>query len=460
MNQASATDARINPNEAVFSYINTYDDPNTQVLRLHNGGTNPLQITSVQLVDNNLAPATNPPAAPGPAGGTLFPQTYNQVSLVAAFKITPSVTTFPATLAAGADLDVTVQFLSTKTNPPDRNFNIGGQSVSAVLVAVIPDSGCVAAGLYATSLWNNSETPPDPIATPPKLPSDNWARYEPTFGQILATLGYKVNIGSPFIMSLNTMQMGIPSPGDQTEEVQVHKFIKFDSTMPVGLLTVGRFSPPIDAPFGWYAIGSLTGTPVTGGGGGGAGGHAGAGGAGGMAGAGGAVGPAVVVTDAEPAAFMPGFATQAANQAATQPAPLAGKVVATMVSGPLGVDWNTSNYSEMILPPLKMGSGMTFDPGATAFGIWAFTNQRSSGGVSSAGVFAPNIANGDYVYSEDALNIPPDPAHTHRLRVYPLKNRAGVVIPHSYLLGWEEAGNADYNDYIFILKNVAPAPTP
>ncbi|MES1165367.1 MAG: hypothetical protein ABUR63_06415 [Verrucomicrobiota bacterium] len=453
----------------MFSYINTYDDPKTQILRLHNGGTSPVQITSVQLVDNTLAPPTNPPATPGPAGGTLFPQTYNQVSLVAAFNITPSVTTFPATLAAGADLDVTVQFLSTKTTPPDRNFNIGGQSVSAVLVAALADSGCAAAGLYATSFWNNSETPPDLTTTPPKLPSDNWARYEPTFGQIIATLGYKVNIGSPFIMSLNTMQMGIPSPGDLTEEVQVHKFIKFDATMPVELMTVGRFSPPTDAPFGWNTIGSLTGAPGTGGAAGGAGGHAGVGGAGGTpgvagaaggGGAAGAGGPALVVTDAEPVGFTPGFATQAANQAATQPPALAGKVVATMVSSPLGVDWNTSNYSEMILPPLKAGSGTTFDPGAAPFGIWAFTNQRSSGGVSSAGTFAPNVANGDYVYSEDSLNIPPDPAHTHRLRVYPLKNRAGVLVPHSYLLGWEEAGNADYNDYIFILKNVAAASTP
>jgi hypothetical protein len=140
----------------------------------------------------------------------------------------------------------------------------------------------------------------------------------------------------------------------------------------------------------------------------------------------------------------------------TQPAPL--KVVATMVSSPLGVEWNTSNYSEIVLPPLKMGSATTFDPGTTAFGIWAFTDQRSVGGVSSAGTFAPNVPNGDYVYSEDSLNIPPDAAHTHRLRVYPLKNRAGVLVPHSYLLGWEEAGNADYNDYIFILKNVSPAP--
>jgi hypothetical protein len=166
----------------------------------------------------------------------------------------------------------------------------------------------------------------------------------------------------------------------------------------------------------------------------------------------------VVVTDAQPAAFTPGFATQAANQVASQPAALNGKVVATMVASPLGVDWNTSNYSETVLPKLLAGSATTFDPGSMTFGIWAFTNQRSTGGVTSDGKFAPNVNNGDYVYSEDILNVPPDAAHEHRLRVYPLKNRAGVLVPHAYLLGWEEAGNADYNDYIFLLKNVTGVP--
>jgi hypothetical protein len=156
------------------------------------------------------------------------------------------------------------------------------------------------------------------------------------------------------------------------------------------------------------------------------------------------------VTDAQPAAIA-----ASSTQAATQPAAL--KVVATMLSSPLGVDWNTSNYSEQVLPPLKTGSvATTFDPGTAAFGIWSFTNQRTTGGLTSAGVPAPNVGNGDYVYSEDSLNI--DSAHSHRLRVYPLRNRAGSLVPNSYLLGWEEASNGDYQDFVFVLKNVSPAP--
>jgi hypothetical protein len=159
------------------------------------------------------------------------------------------------------------------------------------------------------------------------------------------------------------------------------------------------------------------------------------------------------VTDAQPPAF-PATSTQAD----TQPAPL--RVVATMLSSPRAVDWNTSNYSEMILPKLKVGSsGTTFEPGSTPFGIWTFTNQRTTGNPSSAGVPAPNVANGDYNYSEDTLNIigtssPP----IHRLRVYPLKDRAGVLVPNSYLLGWEEASNGDYQDFVFVLKNAKAAP--
>lgn len=437
-------DPRVIPSEALFSFINTVDDPHTQIMRLHNSGTTDVHITSLQLVGNTLAPGTNPPATPGAAGGTLFPLNYNEVSLPAAFKITPNKT-IPATLAAGADLDVTVQFLSTQTNPPDRMYNIGGQAVSAVLVAKTDAPGCIPAGLYAVSLWNNSETGLDSTTTPPTLPSANWARYEPTFGQVVATLGYKVNLGSDFIQELNTNNMAILGPAYSTEEVQVHTFVKADSSAPVQLLAVGRFAPPTDLPYGWYPVGSLTGMPTGAGGAGGA--ASGAGGAG-VGGAAGAAPP--TVTDAQPAA-IPSTSTQAA----TQPAPL--RVVATMLSSPLGVDWNTSNYSEQILPPFKTGSnGTTFDPGTMTFGIWTFSNQRTTGGLSSAGVPAPNVGNGDYDYSQDSLNI--DAVHSHRVRVYPLKDRAGVLVPHAYLIGWEEASNGDYQDFVFILKNVNPAP--
>jgi hypothetical protein len=148
-----------------------------------------------------------------------------------------------------------------------------------------------------------------------------------------------------------------------------------------------------------------------------------------------------------------------AQPAANGARPAALNVVATMESALADMDWDTSNHSEMVLPPLKTDSnGTTFTPTTptTPFGIWSFTNQRTTGGLTSAGVAAPNVGNGDYVYSEDKLNI--DAAHNHRLRVYPLRDRAGVVVPNSYLLGWEEASNGDYQDYIFVLKNAKPAP--
>ncbi|MBC8132671.1 MAG: hypothetical protein H7X95_06790 [Deltaproteobacteria bacterium] len=457
-NQTYAGDSRVVASEAVFSFINTLDDPRVQTMRLRNAGTTAVMITSLHVVDNTRAPAANPPSTPGPRGGTLFPLNYNHASLPSAFKISANGT-LPMLLAAGANLDVTVQFLSSKTNPPDRMLNVGGHAVSAVLVAQTA-MGCVPAGLYGVGLWNDSETPPDAVTG---LPSNNWARYEPTFGQIVATLGYKVNLGAAFIQLLNTNDMSIPGVGFSTEEVQVRKFTKADPNAPVQLLAVARFAPPLDTPFGWYPVGTLTGTAGTGGaagasgaaGAGGAagtgGGTAGAGGAAGAGAVGGAAGPPVVVTDAQPAAIPSG-----STQAATQPAPL--RVVATMLSSPRGVDWNTSNYSIQVLPPLRSDSNATtFDPGPTAvFGLWAFSNQRTIGNPSSAGVPGPNVANGDYNYTENALNIPA--AQSHRVRVYPLKDRAGVRVPNSYLLGWEEAGNGDYQDFVFVLKNVNPAP--
>lgn len=119
-------------------------------------------------------------------------------------------------------------------------------------------------------------------------------------------------------------------------------------------------------------------------------------------------------------------------------------------------DWDTSNHSIMLLPPLKEGSATSFDPGSASSGPWAFSVQRSTGGVTSGGVAAPNPANGDFVYTEPTLNI--DAAHQHRTRVYPLKDRAGVLVPNSYLIGWEEASNGDYQDYVFVLTNARPAP--
>jgi hypothetical protein len=125
-------------------------------------------------------------------------------------------------------------------------------------------------------------------------------------------------------------------------------------------------------------------------------------------------------------------------------APATRNMVATMTSMP---DAQTSDKARLVLPPL---SGSTaFDPGPGTFGLWVYTDQLSqlydTGGTAS---------NGDYAYSEDAPN---SPANVHRMKVYPLKDAVGNVVAGSYLLAVEEAGNGDYQDYVFILSNVQPA---
>jgi hypothetical protein len=124
--------------------------------------------------------------------------------------------------------------------------------------------------------------------------------------------------------------------------------------------------------------------------------------------------------------------------------PATRNMVATMASM---ADAQTSDKARTMLPPL---SGSTsFDPGTGTFGVWVYTDQLSqlfdTGGTAS---------NGDYAYSEDAPNAP---ANVHRMKAYPLKDSAGIVVPGSYLIAVEEAGNGDYQDYVFILTNVQPA---
>jgi len=120
-------------------------------------------------------------------------------------------------------------------------------------------------------------------------------------------------------------------------------------------------------------------------------------------------------------------------------------VVGTMASV---ADAQTSDKARMVLSPITGGS--TFDPAAAMFGIWVYTDQLSqkydTGGTAT---------NGDYAYSEDAPNAPPN---THRSKVYPLKDGTGAVVANQYLITVEEAGNGDYQDYVFVLGNAKVAP--
>jgi hypothetical protein len=82
--------------------------------------------------------------------------------------------------------------------------------------------------------------------------------------------------------------------------------------------------------------------------------------------------------------------------------------------------------------------GSSFDPGASTFGFYAISPTHTA-------------------YSEDIWNILFHPGYaSHATRIYPAKDKSGRVLANTYLVCFEEAKNGDYNDYVFLVKNVMP----
>ncbi len=96
--------------------------------------------------------------------------------------------------------------------------------------------------------------------------------------------------------------------------------------------------------------------------------------------------------------------------------------------------FSTAGY-QTILPPLLSG-GTTFDPGTATFGLFYQSN------------FFGRIG-----YTEDAKNG----TDIRRARIYPAKNRTGATISNAYIVAFEDADNGDYQDYVFLVRNVKPA---
>ena len=92
---------------------------------------------------------------------------------------------------------------------------------------------------------------------------------------------------------------------------------------------------------------------------------------------------------------------------------------------------------QALFPSMSTGSNF-FDPGENIFGLY------STGAGHSA-------------YSLDDWNILLHPNNaSHATRTYPLKDQQGKLVSNTYLVCFEEAKNGDYNDYVFILKNMQP----
>ncbi|GAB4118708.1 MAG: hypothetical protein Tsb0027_12300 [Wenzhouxiangellaceae bacterium] len=87
--------------------------------------------------------------------------------------------------------------------------------------------------------------------------------------------------------------------------------------------------------------------------------------------------------------------------------------------------------------PAQISGSMSFDPGAAVFGLYTTSPSHTA-------------------YTEDALNTGAG-IEPHSARVYPLVDRSGNAIPNSFLVAFEEASNTDYQDYVFVIRNVLPA---
>jgi hypothetical protein len=95
---------------------------------------------------------------------------------------------------------------------------------------------------------------------------------------------------------------------------------------------------------------------------------------------------------------------------------------------------------QSLFPSISSGS-TSFDPGNTHFGFYTTSPTHTA-------------------YSEDAWNMLQYPDNAvHATRIYPLKDKMGKTISNTYLLCFEEAKNGDYNDYVFIVKNITPVTT-
>jgi hypothetical protein len=84
-------------------------------------------------------------------------------------------------------------------------------------------------------------------------------------------------------------------------------------------------------------------------------------------------------------------------------------------------------------PDLEVEGRTTFDPGDAPFGIFENAGHRP-------------------LHTDDALN-----GGRHAARIYPLASRAGGKIPNAYVVAFDEDGDGDYQDCVFVIWNVIPA---
>jgi hypothetical protein len=314
-----APEITLNASELVFPGVINKTTIPSQVIQIKNIGTTNLQITNITKT--------------GSADFTLS-----------------GLPTFPHQLAPNGTLDVQVEFKPTTTLDH-------GKIITGAVTITNNDSneGTLNVNLYGLSAEG--------------LEGAN----EPGLKNVLETLGHKIDPGWNGLLCGQNGADNCDKPAG--EEVLVPLFRKA-GTGAVTIKVVGRYSPDLDIPFGWYT---------------------------------------------------PNGSTPIRHQVA-------------VISEGISVSLQYPPNYQTLNPVIDAGGGTTFNPGTAVFGIYVLGLQDR------------------YTYTEDALNA--DGPTLHAVRVYPLRNRAGALVPNSYLLGFEDASNGDYQDYMFVLSNVVDANAP
>jgi len=107
-----------------------------------------------------------------------------------------------------------------------------------------------------------------------------------------------------------------------------------------------------------------------------------------------------------------------------------GKVVTKAIGG------SGKAHNQTLNPELDADSQTSFDLGEAKFGLYLKVGKRT-------------------LYSDEGLNTGTPKAAA---RVYPLRSRGRTLVPDAFVVAFDEDGDGDFQDQVFMLWNVKPAP--
>jgi len=102
---------------------------------------------------------------------------------------------------------------------------------------------------------------------------------------------------------------------------------------------------------------------------------------------------------------------------------------------PKGIGSAAKGHHQTLNPELDGDSQTSFDPGDAAFGIYLKVGKRT-------------------FYSDDTLN---GGERKHVAKAFPLRSRGRTPVQDAYVVAFDEDGDGDYQDHVFMLWNVKPA---